>query len=112
MHSGPVSVAAAQCLRNIERTYEIMPGPVSRCGIPMMKDLGAIALQLARLHGLPPEAAIHQNFLQEHEVMEIAVRIGLRQELEEVYSEMPESWFASVHQVWFDTTYPTPPRAV
>lgn len=44
--------------------------------------------------------------------MEIAVRIGLRQELEEVYSEMPESWFASVHQVWFDTTYPTPPRAV
>lgn len=88
-----------------------MLGLVSKCGVPLMMEMAKWQQGLVRMHGLPPEAATYRHFLQEHEIIELAVRMGLRKELEEVALELPGNWMSLAQDIWFDLTYPTPPMA-
>lgn len=89
-------------------------GFVHQCGVPVIQDLARARLRSWILsQNFPTTAILHENFLNEREVLELKLRVWLRKEIEarlEAGAAPQLSWLdGKARKIWFELTYPTPP---
>lgn len=98
---------------NFGETYSwSLAGSISQCGIPSIEQFAKVQLILMRTDGPPTQNIPYEEFLKDHEVIEIWMRIAVRKEVEKAARDRSNIWSSSVINIWFDLTFPTPPVCI